>query len=220
MYKTFNRGSSIWTGLIAISIEVRSPLNKIQLKPDTTLYPVPVVLVTCGVGDTVNVFSLNRIASCNAEPPMLSISVRPIRASHDLIAQSGEFVVNIPWPEMELVSDFVGTTTSRETDKWLETGLTRLPATHTHAPLIAECPVNIECQVIQKIKLPSHSLFVGQVVALHADSAVLNERNEVDFNLARGGLPYRTGPVRERPVAKFRPDTLLDSVRQWRGRKG
>lgn len=195
-------------------------MEKIQLKPDTTLYPVPVVLITCGVGDTINVFSLNRIASCNAEPPMLSISVRPIRASHDLIEQSGEFVVNIPWPEMELVSDFVGTTTLRETDKWLETGLTRLLATHTHAPLIAECPVNIECQVVQKIKLPSHSLFVGQVVALHADPAVLNERNEVDFNLAGGGLPYRTGPVRERPVANFRPDELLTSVRQWRRRKG
>jgi flavin reductase (DIM6/NTAB) family NADH-FMN oxidoreductase RutF len=118
---------------------------------------------------------------------------------------------------MEVVSDFVGTTTMSETDKWRETGLARLPATHTRAPLIAECPANIECQAIRKIKLPSHSLFIGQVLALHANPAVLNERNEVDFKLARGGLPYRTGPVRERPVAKFRPDELLASFRQWRG---
>jgi flavin reductase (DIM6/NTAB) family NADH-FMN oxidoreductase RutF len=143
-----------------------------------------------------------------------------MRASHDLIEQSGEFVVNIPWPELEQVSNFVGTTTMRKTDKWLETGLTQLPAMHTHASLIAECPVNIECKVIQQLKLPSHSMFIGQVVALHADGAVLNERNEVDFNLARGGLPYRSGPVRERPVAKFRPDELLADVRQWRQRKG
>lgn len=194
-------------------------MQKTQLNPDTTLYPVPVVLITCGVGDKINVFSLNRIASCNAEPPMLSISVRPMRASHDLIEQSGEFVVNIPWPELELVSDFVGTTTMRETDKWQETGLTRLPATHTHAPLIAECPVNIECKVIQQLKLPSHSMFIGQVVTLHTDQAVLNERNEVDFNLAKGGLPYQAGPVRERPVDKFQPEELLTSVHQWRQRK-
>ena len=98
-------------------------MNKLQLTPNTTLYPVPIVLVTCGAKDRVNVFTLNRIASCNAEPPMLSISVRPSRASHDLIDQSGEFVVNTPWPDMEFLGDFVGTTSGRETDKWQETGL-------------------------------------------------------------------------------------------------
>ena len=70
--------------------------NKIQLKPNTTLYPVPVVLITCGTAGKFNIFSLNRIASCNAEPPMISISVRPTRASHDIIDRQGEFVVNIP----------------------------------------------------------------------------------------------------------------------------
>jgi flavin reductase (DIM6/NTAB) family NADH-FMN oxidoreductase RutF len=60
---------------------------KVQLAPDTTLYPVPVVLITCGVDSKVNIFSLNRIASCNAEPPMLAISIRPTRASHDLIGR-------------------------------------------------------------------------------------------------------------------------------------
>ena len=70
--------------------------NKRQLTPDTTLYPVPVVLITCGTDDDANIFSLNRIASCNAEPPMISISVRPLRASHTPIDQLGEFVVNIP----------------------------------------------------------------------------------------------------------------------------
>ena len=98
--------------------------NKIQIKVNTTLYPVPVVLISSGtvlntedgVEDGFNVFSLNRISSCNAEPPMIAISIRPGRASHDIIDRLGEFVVNIPWPAMEIVSDFVGTTTIRETD--------------------------------------------------------------------------------------------------------
>lgn len=189
---------------------------KIQLEPDTTLYPVPVVLITCGWQDRYNVFSLNRIASCNAEPPMLSISVRPSRASHELIDSGGEFVVNVPWPEMEVVSDFVGTTTMDKVDKWQETGLTTLPAAEVRVPLLAECPVNIECRVLEKIRLPSHTLFIAQVVALHADPAVLDERNEVDFRKAEGGLPYRAGVVRERPVANFRPEELLKQVRRWR----
>ena len=189
---------------------------KIQLEPDTTLYPVPVVLITCGQPGRYNVFSLNRIASCNAEPPMLSISVRPSRASHELIESDGEFVVNVPWPAMEVVSDFVGTTTMDKVDKRQETGLTTLPASKVSAPLLADCPVNIECRVLEKVSLPSHTLFIGEVVALHAAPTVLNGRSEVDFHKAQGGLPYRAGVVRERPVDNFRPQTLLKQVRGWR----
>ena len=191
---------------------------KQQIQPNTTLYPVSVVFVTCGIGKDENVFTLNRIASCNAEPPMISISVRPARASHDLIDQTGEFVVNIPWPDMELVSDFVGSTTGRETDKWGETGLKREPATIVQPPLLADCPVNLECQVRHTLRLPSHSLFVAEVVAIHADERVLDARQEVDFEQAVG-LVYRSAVVRERPVDNFKPADLLADVRAWRDKR-
>jgi flavin reductase (DIM6/NTAB) family NADH-FMN oxidoreductase RutF len=193
-------------------------MNKFQLPPNTTLFPVPVVLVTCGAGEHVNVFTLNRIASCNAEPPMLSISVRPSRASHDLIDQTDEFVVNIPWPGLELVSDFVGTTSGREIDKWQETGLTTQPASVVASPLLDACPVNLECQVRHTLRLPSHSVFVAEVVALHALPEVLNDRQEVDFQHAGAGLQYRASVVRERPVDKFRPEDLREQIHRWRDR--
>lgn len=193
-------------------------MTKVRITPDTTLYPVPVVLVTCGVGQNANVFSLNRIASCNAEPPMISISVRPQRASHDLIDQWGEFVVNIPWQNMGVISDFVGTTTVRKLDKWQATGLTPLPAHLVQVPLLAECPVNLECQVRQVLRLPSHSLFVAEVVAIHAEASLLNEHQEVSFDLGRVGLVYHSGVVRERPVDKFRPDQLRREVDSWKER--
>lgn len=190
--------------------------NKVQIKPNTTLYPVPVVLITCGANGNFNVFSLNRISSCNAEPPMIAISIRPARASHDMIDQHGEFVVNIPSPDMEIISDFVGTTTMRETDKWAETGLTPVDSVNARPPMIAECPVNIECRVNQKLRLPSHTLFVAEVLAIHADEKILDSQGEVSFALAGGGLPYRASLVRERPVYNFRPDELRQQVHRWR----
>ncbi len=193
-------------------------MTKVSITPDTTLFPVPVVLVTCGVGQDANVFSLNRIASCNAEPPMISISVRPQRASHDLIDQWGEFVINIPWQDMGVISDFVGTTTVRKLDKWQATGLTPLPAHVVQVPLLAECPINLECQVRQVLRLPSHSLFVAEVVAIHAEVSVLNEHQEVNFDMERVGLVYHSGVVRERPVDKFRPDQLRREVDSWKER--
>lgn len=147
---------------------------------------------------------------------MLSISVRPSRASHDLIDLSGEFVVNIPWPEMELVTDFVGTTTGREIDKWQETGLQTQPAAIVTPPLLTACPVNLECQVRHTLRLSSHSLFVAEVVTLHALPEVLNGRQEVDLQRAGTGLAYRAGVVRERPVDNFRPDALRQQIHRWR----
>lgn len=191
-------------------------MAKVQLPPDTTLYPVPVVLITCGRGPRVNVFTVNRIASCNAEPPMVSISVRPGRASHRLIAETGEFVVNLPWANMALLADFVGSTTHDRTDKWAETGLTQAQGTRVAAPLLNECPVNLECRVVEQLRLPSHSLFIGEVLAVHAEPALLNLNGEVDLGLAREGLAYRAAVVRERPVENFQPAALLRRVRAWR----
>jgi len=194
-------------------------MNKAQLPPDTTLYPVPVVLITCGHGEQTNIFTVNRIASCNAEPPMICISVRPGRASHALIQEGGEFVVNFPGSEMERVTDFVGATTMPKTDKWGETGLTPVAGVYVKPPLLVECPVNLECRVVQQVKLASHSLFVAEVLLIHADPAVLNIHQEVDFDRVQGGLPYRSAVVRERPVANFRLETLRAQVHAWRKQK-
>ncbi len=192
---------------------------KAQLPPDTTLYPVPVVLITCGHGEQTNIFTVNRIASCNAEPPMICISVRPGRASHALIQEGGEFVVNFPRPEMERITDYVGATTMPQTDKWGETGLTPVAGVYVKPPLLVECPVNLECRVVQQVTLPSHSLFVAEVLLVHADPAVLNRHQEVDFDRVQEGLPYRSAVVRERPVANFRLEALRAQVHIWRKQK-
>jgi hypothetical protein len=62
--------------------------------------------------------------------------------------------------------------------------------------------------VRHRLRLSSHSLFVAEVVVLHALPDVLNGRNEVDFHQAC----YQAAVVRERPVDNFRPDTPRQKV--------
>lgn len=179
---------------------------------DTTLYPVPVVLITTG-GDTPDVMICNRIASCSAEPPRLSISVRPVRYSHTLIKQTGEFVVNIPAPAQRALTDYVGVVTGREEDKIAIAGLELTPALKVKTPLLADCPVNIECIVEREIELDSHTMFIGRVQAVHVDESLLDERGEADFARANG-LAYDAGIVRERPTYKFRVADLRRAVQK------
>lgn len=187
-------------------------MMKKVLQPDTTLYPVPVVLITAG-WERANVMTCNRIASCSAEPPRLSISVRPSRYSHKLIQETGEFVVNFPTPEQQALTDYLGVVTGREEDKIRIAGLNLAPALHVRTPLLADCPVNVECVVEQALDLDSHTLFIGRVLAVHSEESLLDASGDVNLDLARG-LVYGSGVVREKPIGKFRVEDLRRQVKR------
>lgn len=186
-------------------------MTKRLIEPNTTLYPVPIVLITTG-GENPNVMTCNRIVSCSAEPPRLAIAIRPSRYTHTLIQECGEFVVNIPAPGQARLSDYLGVVTGREEDKISIVGLTLAPAVHVRSPLLDDCPVNIECSLEQSLTLDSHTLFIGLVQAVHADEMLLDERGDVDVTLAQG-LIYGSGTVRERPTYKFNVDDLREEQR-------
>jgi len=61
-------------------------------------------------------------------------------------------------------------------DKFRECGFTKVPGKVVKAPLIAECPVNIECRVTESMLVGTHEIFVGEVVAYWADPAFRGEK--------------------------------------------
>jgi flavin reductase (DIM6/NTAB) family NADH-FMN oxidoreductase RutF len=64
-------------------------------------------------------------------------------------------------------------------DKFQAFGLTPVPGTIVKAPLIDECPVNIECKVINRTTVGDHDLFLGEVVLVHADEDKIDERGSI-----------------------------------------
>jgi flavin reductase (DIM6/NTAB) family NADH-FMN oxidoreductase RutF len=81
-------------------------------------------------------------------------------------------------------------------DKFKAMGLTAAPTQVIHTAVIQECPVSIECQVIQTLHLGTHDLFLGKVVAVQVEETILDSRGEVDLGkaspLAYGGHAYWT----------------------------
>ena len=171
-------------------------MAKVIRKPGTVLYPIPAVMVSCGVGERANIITLAWVGTLCSEPPLVGIGVRPSRYSHGLIQQVGEFVVNLPAASQAKWVDYCGMVSGRDEDKWAACGFTPAPATEVQVPLIAECPVNIECRVQQVLSLGSHDLFIGQVVAVQMDEAVLDERGRLDFAKAKP-FAYRGGEYRQ-----------------------
>ncbi len=51
-----------------------------------------------------------------------------------------------------------------------------------NAPLLTDCPVNIECTVVDSILTGSHEMFVGRVEHVHADPSLVQEDGTIDFS--------------------------------------
>jgi flavin reductase (DIM6/NTAB) family NADH-FMN oxidoreductase RutF len=49
-------------------------------------------------------------------------------------------------------------------------------------PLIAECPVNLECKVIGIQEIGDHDMFIGQVIAEHVDEEMLDENGRIQVD--------------------------------------
>ena len=158
-------------------------MPKVVHGPMTALFPVPVVLVSCGV-ERPNIITLAWVGTVCSEPPMVGIAVRPTRFSHGLIKAAGQFVVNLPTTALLKAVEVCGTVSGWDREKFALAGLTPAPPAKIEVPLIAECPLNIECLVRQTILLGSHDLFLGEVVAVQSDQALLNQHAQVDFQRA------------------------------------
>ena len=113
-------------------------------------------------------------------PPMGSVSLRKSRLSHATISETREFVVNIPTSKQVAVVDLCGSRSGRDLDKFSALGLGKYPAAIVAAPLILECPINLECQVKHVLPLGSHDLFVAEIVKMHAQHGILREDGELN----------------------------------------
>jgi len=150
------------------------------MNPGTVLVPCPVVLLSVAGEDRPNIITLSWVANVCSKPPTVVAGIRPERYSYNLVKDAGEFVLNIPSSEQIEGTEFAGTKSGRDYDKFVEGGFTPEPATKVKAPMIKECPINIECKTTQIIPLGAHDLFVAEVVAVHVDESTLNEKGRFD----------------------------------------
>ena len=151
------------------------------------LYPVPAVLVSVrdGAGRD-NLITIAWTGTVCSDPAMTYISVKPERYSHHILQETGEFVINLVPRRLAKELDFCGVKSGRDVDKFEACGLTRLAASTVGAPLVAECPVGIECRVDRVIELGSHDMFLAKVLSVSVDRSLMDKTGRLD--LARAEL--------------------------------
>ena len=72
---------------------------------------------------------------------------------------------------MVVITDHVGMVSGRKEDKAALFDL--FYGELDTAPMIEQCKVTMECRLIEHIELPTHDLFVGEIVGTYVDTSVL-----------------------------------------------
>lgn len=169
-------------------------MGKQTWKPGNMIYPLPAVMVSCADKEGHNnIITVAWTGTVCTNPAMAYISVRPERHSYHMIRESGEFVINLTTEKLAYATDWCGVRSGRDFDKFKEMKLTASKAeTLEYAPIIEECPVNIECKVVEVKELGSHHMFLAEVKTVRVDESYMNENGKFELNKT-GLLAYSHG---------------------------
>ena len=146
--------------------------------------PVPPVMVSCGDMESSNIITIAWTGTVNTKPPMTYISIRPSRHSYGIIKEKGEFVINLTPTELIKKADYCGIYTGKKVDKFEKCGFTKAQASSVSAPLIDECPVNLECKVKDVIPLGTHDMFLAEITAVNVDESLIDEDGKLHLERA------------------------------------
>lgn len=159
-------------------------IDKIELKPATRLVaPTGTYLVSCGKDTTINIITVSAATITCITPPMVGIAISPKRYSYSLLKDIGEFVLNVPDVSLLEAVDKCGMLSGKEIDKFDTTGLTPVKSSAVKPPMIAECPINIECLVRHRIELGSHDWFIAEIVAVKVRDVLVSKEGKLNAHL-------------------------------------
>ena len=156
-------------------------MAKILLGSQTLIYPMPVLLVGSNVDDKPNFMTLAWGGIANGEPPMISVAIRRSRHTLKGIRQNSTFSVNIPSSDMVTEADYCGITSGSRVNKVEVCRFKVFYGKLGNAPLIEQCPINLECKVMHILDLGSHALVVGRIEESHvSESCLTNGKPDVN----------------------------------------
>jgi flavin reductase (DIM6/NTAB) family NADH-FMN oxidoreductase RutF len=190
-------------------------MNKKKMGPQPMLWPHPAVLVGAVVDGQPDFAAVVWAGVAASNPASVSIALQPLRHSLRGIYQNRTFSVNVPSVDLVKETDYCGLVSGKDTDKVKDCGFTVFYGDLKNAPMIEQCPVNMECEAIHFLDLGSHIMVVGKVIQTHF--------NDDCFTLGRPDMakvrPFVFGPGRYHAVGEVFADAFSVG-RSLRKKKG
>jgi len=132
------------------------------------LEPGPVVLVSSHHAGKSNIMTLAWHTVMEFTPALIGCVIAEGNHSFGMIRKSRQCVINVPSVDIAKTVVDIGNCSGADTDKFDKFGLTPVAGAQVTAPLIAQCPVSLECVLTDAAFVKKYNFFVFEVVAAHA----------------------------------------------------
>ena len=147
--------------------------NKVDLGARIASYPMPVVLVGANVEEKPNFLAIGWFVNAGGKPPKVAVVLSNAHYTNQGIKENGTFSVCIPSDEMIVATDYCGLFSGAEVDKSrvFDVFYGKLKT----APMIAECPVNLECKLDKTVDNGQYEMFIGDVISTYTEEKYLTD---------------------------------------------
>ena len=176
-------------------------MAKKRLGATTNLCPMPALLIAIRTGEgSANIVTIAWAGIVGGEPPMIALDVAEGHYSYQHIVREGNFTANVPRSTQAVEADYCGVVSGRkDPDKAATCGFTMVPSSQISSPLIAECPLNFECRVVDCLKAGKTTFLLAEILETHVDEEALDEKGQMSavamdpLILTPDGHYYRLG---------------------------
>ncbi|MCP4675668.1 MAG: flavin reductase family protein [Deltaproteobacteria bacterium] len=175
---------------------------KKQLGPQSMIFPMPALLVgTHNEDGTANAMTAAWAAVCCYKPVCVGVAVRDNRHTFVNINRTKAFTLNVPNTSQTAEVDYLGIVSGlKEPNKVAIAGIETAKGV-VDAPILVSCPVNLECGLLEQVKIGTHTWFIGEVLEAHVDEGLVTENGTVDVD-ALDPLIYATSAGEYRSIGK------------------
>lgn len=147
--------------------------EKTNIGNNVFVYPMPVTLVGTKVEGKANFMAVGWVSRVNGNPPYIGIGINKNHHTTKGILENGAFSINFPSTDMVEKTDYCGLVSGRKEDKskLFEVFYGQMEA----APMINECPLNLECGLVNTVEFPTNYFFIGEILAAYAEEEYLTD---------------------------------------------
>ncbi len=149
--------------------------KKAKLGSIPLIYPIPIILAGAMVQNKPNFETIGDVGILGIKPPIVFLSSGNTHYTNEGILENQTFSINFPPTSLLAETDYCGVVSGRNHDK--SKLFTVFFGELGTAPMINECPVNLECKVIKEFSIQHRQVFIGDVIQTYVNKELLYENN-------------------------------------------
>ena len=153
-------------------------MDKINLGSTIPAYPMPVSLVGAYVDGKPNFMAVAWFTMASYKPPRIAITLGKGHYTNPGIRENKTFSLCLPSEDMVEITDYCGIVSGKKTDKSEIFDL--FYGELKTAPLIRDCPLCIECKLVEIVESGPNEIFIGEIMGIYTEERFLTD-GKLDF---------------------------------------